>query len=191
MPPASEKAGTGLRAPVTGRFSPSAWAAALRAAILAGGLLSAALLLVSEFTTLYAVTLGANGAQIATVSTHTHDSYALVPIAIAVALLTLGAGASANRLALLAMGVLGLVTLGIALIGDLPDAQTTGAVFFDGRYQSATASPGPGLYLETLAAILLVVLAGCGLLLSTQARRSPYRARGGVQRRRRPPQSES
>jgi hypothetical protein len=68
------------------------------------------------------------------------------------------------------VGALGLVTLVIALAGDLPDAQATGAVNPAGRFQSATASPATGLYLETLGAMLLIIIAGCGLVLAGPAR---------------------
>ncbi len=146
-----------------------AWSAAVRAGILAGGLLSAALLLVSQFTTLYTVQISSSGTIVASVSTSSHDSYALIPIAIVVAILTLGAGLLGSRLSLLALGALGIVTLLIALVGDLPDAQATGAVNYAGHFQNATASPSTGLYLETLGAVLLIIVSGCGLLLAGAA----------------------
>jgi hypothetical protein len=165
-----------------GRPPSAGWVAAIRAGILAGGLLAAALLLVAQFTALYTVQLTSSGTPFSSVSTSSHDSYALIPIAIVAAILTLGAGVLGSRLSLLAMGALGLVTLLIALLGDLPDAQATGAVNFGGHFQSATASPTTGLYLETLAAVLLIIVAGCGLLLAgpaapQAARRSPAAAR--------------
>jgi hypothetical protein len=142
----------------------------VRAGILAGGLLAAALFLVSEFTTLYTVHLAANGAQVGSVSTSSHDSYALIPIALVVLILTLGAGLLGSRLSLLAVGALGVVTLLIALVGDLPDAQASGVINVVGRYQNASASASTGLYLETLGAVLLVIVAGCGLLIAGPAR---------------------
>jgi hypothetical protein len=134
-------------------------------------LVGAALLVVSEFTTLYTVHASTSGIKIDAVSTHAHDFYALIPIALLVAILALGAGLLGSRLALVGLAVLAIVALGIALIGDLPDAQTTGTVVVAGRYESATASPSTGFYLETLGAILLVVVAGCGLLLAGPPRR--------------------
>ncbi len=170
---ASEGEQQPAKSPSPGPAAP-AWAAALRAGILAGGLLAAALLIASEFTTLYTVHLASNGAQVNSVSTSSHDSYALIPIAIVVAILTLGAGLLGSRLSLLAVGALGVVTLLIALVGDLPDAQATGVVTAGGRYQSAKASPATGLYIETLGAVLLVIVSGCGLLIAGPARpRSP------------------
>jgi hypothetical protein len=143
-----------------------AWALALRVGIVAGGLLGAVLLIVSELTTLYTVHVATSGVPIDAVSTHAHDFYALIPIALLVAVLALGAGLRGSRLALLGLAALALASLGIALIGDLPDAQTTGTVIVAGRYQSATSSPSTGFYLETLGAILLAAVAGCGLLLA-------------------------
>lgn len=158
--------GDGSRASRRGvRASPS-WALAFRVGIVAGGVVGAILLIVSEFTTLYTVHASASSTPIAAIATHTHDSYALIPIALAVVTLAVGAGLFGSRLALFAAALLAVVTLGITLIGDLPDAQATGTVIVAGRYQSATASPGAGLYLETLGAILLVVVFGCGLLLA-------------------------
>jgi len=151
----------------------------VRAGILAGGLLAAVLLLAAQLTTLYTVQLTSSGAAVGSVSTSSHNSYALIPIAIVVAILTLGAGVLGSRLSLLAVGALGLVTLLIALVGDLPDAQASGAVNVGGHFQSATASPSTGLYLETLGAVLLIIVSGSGLLLAGPApTRSPRRAAG-------------
>ncbi len=152
--------------PATAAAAGSGWTQALRMGVLAGGLLGALLLVVSELTTLYAVHTTEGGFAVGTVSTHAHDFFALIPIALLVAVLSVGAGMLGSRLALIGLAVLALVTVGIVLLGDLPDAQATGTVIFLGRYQSASASPGIGFYLETLGAVLLLVVAGCGLLLT-------------------------
>ncbi len=94
--------------------------------------MAALLLVVSEFTTLYTVHLAPGGLSIDAVTTHAHDFYALIPIALLVAVLALGAGLLGSRLALLGLAVLAVATLCIALIGDLPDAQTTGTVIYAG-----------------------------------------------------------
>ena len=169
-PPPSRPAQTGAAAPAGGPVAGPRWALVVRGVLIAGALVAAALLLASEFTTLYNVQLRSTGAPLAGVSTHAHDSWALVPVAMVVAVLTLGWAALGSRLALLALGTLGLVTLGFVLIGDLPDAQATGTVFAAGRYQLATASPAIGMYLETLGAMLLIVVTGCALLLPAQTR---------------------
>lgn len=174
-PPSSRGSGAAAARAGRGRSDSPAWALALRVGIVAGGLLAAVLLVVSEFTTLYTVHLAAGGLSIDAVTTHAHDFYAVIPIALLVAVLALGAGLLGSRLALLGLAVLAIATLCIALIGDLPDAQTAGTVIYAGRYQSAAASPSTGFYLETLGAVLLVVVAGCGLLLAgpRDARQNP------------------
>ena len=60
-----------------------------------------------------------------------------------------------SRPALLAIGLLGVIALLIALLGDLPDAQASGIVLRAGHYDAASSSPGLGIYLETLGAVLL------------------------------------
>ena len=164
-PPPSHASGADGTGVGQGPEESPTWGTALRAGILGGGLLAAVLLVVSEFTTLYRVHTS-SGALAGTVLTHAHDFYALFPIALLVTAFAVGSGLLGSRLALLGLAALALVALGITLIGDLPDAQTTGTVFYGGRFQTGTASPSTGLYLETLASVLLVVVAGCGLLLA-------------------------
>jgi hypothetical protein len=135
-------------------------------AVVGAGLLGAALLLVAEFTPLLHVHSSARGAGvIKTIGTGSHHKYALVPVALLVAWLSLSVRASGNRAALLCIGALGLVAIGIA-IGDLPDAQATGLVgHAGGTYVSAASSPAIGLYLETLGGVVLLLATGAGLLL--------------------------
>ena len=64
------------------------------------------------------------------------------------------------RPAAIALAVLGLVALGIALIGDVPNLNETG--FIGEVYEDAAAGPSAGFYLETLGGALL--LAGGALL---------------------------
>src|SRR5947209_1644102 len=54
----------------------------LRAGLLVGGLLGAALLLVAEFTILFHVSTASDPAPIRSVTTGSHHAYALVPIAL-------------------------------------------------------------------------------------------------------------
>ena len=52
--------------------------------------------------------------------------------------------------------MLGIATLLIALLGDLPDAHATGLIGSSAsQYVQGAASPSAGLYLETLGAVLL------------------------------------
>src|ERR1700689_1297635 len=61
------------------------------AAVLATGVLGAALLIVSEFTDLYKIHVATQRAAISSVTGGSHNTYALVPIAILALLLSYGA----------------------------------------------------------------------------------------------------
>jgi hypothetical protein len=139
--------------------------------VLTGGLAGAALLLIAEFTSLLSVHSALHATAVRTVQTGSHNSYALLPIALLAALLSLAAWRAHNPLALLALGVLGLAALLIALVGDLPDAQASGLLVGpSGRYALASSTPAVGFYLETLGAVILLISAGAGLLLTAPAR---------------------
>jgi hypothetical protein len=134
-------------------------------AVLACGFFGAALLIVSEFARLYSVHTSSSRAALQTVTVHAHNSFALVPIALLAAVLTLGAARDGSPPALLAIGLLGVIAILIALVGDLPDAQASGIVLRAGHYEAASSSPSLGMYLETLGAALLLITSGAGLLL--------------------------
>ena len=137
----------------------------VRGAILAGALLGALLLFVAEFTALYQVHAATSSTPVRTVGTGPNDSYALVPLALLAAFLGVGVLRTGSRPALLAIGLVGLVALFIALLGDLPDAHATGLLGSGAtRYINATSTPSAGLYLETLGAILLVATCVLGFL---------------------------
>ncbi len=76
-----------------------------------------------------------------------------------------GATGSAGAV-LLAVGV---VTIGLALIGDLPVTNETGAIGLD--FDGATASAGLGFYLELIGGVL-ALLAGVLALLSARSLRT-------------------
>jgi hypothetical protein len=154
--------------------------------VLLGGLSGALLLLVAEFTPLLTVHSSARRAAIYTVSTGSHDSYALIPVAALVVFLSFAIWRSGSRLALLATAVLGLLVLLISLLGDLPDAQASGLVGSAAtHFSTASSSPQIGLYLETLGAIVLLITAAAGLLLG-----APHRS-ASPQRKRRSPSTRS
>jgi hypothetical protein len=154
---------------------------AVRAGILAGGLLAALLLIVAEFTTLFYVHVATSATPVKSVSTGSHHSYALIPIAVAAAALTLGAVRYEARTALLALGALGVATVLIALLGDLPDAQATGLVGSPStHFIPASSTPSAGLYMETLGGVLLLVVAGGGFLLLAPAVRGGARGRSAA-----------
>ncbi len=139
---------------------------ALELAVLVGGAIGAGLLLVAEFLPLLTVRSSATRGVIDTVSTGSHDSFALVPVALLAAVLAYGIWRTRSRLALLATAMLGVLVLLIALLGDLPDAQATGLVGSPATHLAiASSSPGSGLYVETLGAFVLLITAAGGLLL--------------------------
>ena len=132
------------------------------------------MLVAAEFTALLSVHSGLRAEAITTVQTGSHNSYALIPIALLAVLLSYGAWRAHNPLALLAIGVLGIVTLLIALLGDLPDAQATGLIGSPStHFALASSSPAVGFYLETLGGVVLLITAGAGLLLTAPARSRP------------------
>ena len=150
----------------------------LRIGVLTGGLAGALLLLVAEFTPLLHVHSSASKEVIKTVSTGAHHSYALVPVALLAAALAVGIWRTRSRQALVATGFLGLVVLGIALLGDLPDAQASGLIgSATTRFVTASSSPSIGLYLETLGAFVLLITAAAGLLLLPGPPRAPRSGR--------------
>ncbi|HSO98371.1 MAG TPA: hypothetical protein VLP43_05420, partial [Solirubrobacteraceae bacterium] len=103
--------------------------------IMCGALLGALMLVVAEFTSLYTVHASGSSHAVASQATGSHNAYALVPVAVAVALFGVAVWRAGSRSALLAIGVLGVLALLIALLGDLPDAHASGLVHgAGGRY---------------------------------------------------------
>jgi hypothetical protein len=134
-------------------------------AILLCGLVGAALLVVSEFTHLYEIHIASQHAPVSTVSGGSHNSYAFIPIAVLSLVLAFGAARERSRISLLALAALGITSLLIALLGDLPDAQASGLLMRDGHLVLANAKPAAGMYIEALGSIALVLAGGLGLLL--------------------------
>jgi hypothetical protein len=137
----------------------------VRIAVLAGALVAAALLVAAEFLPVFEVRTSARHGGVTTVGSGSHHAYALLPVALLAALLAWSWWRSPSRLAVLAMGVLGVAALVIALGRDLPDAQSNGIERSGGTYVTAAASPRAGLYLETAGALVLLVSSAAGLLL--------------------------
>jgi hypothetical protein len=149
-------------------------------AIFAGGLLGALLLVVAEFTTLFTVHTSTSTHAIRSVGTGGHHTYALIPIGLLVAFLAYGVWSAGSRPALLAIGFLGVIALLIALLGDLPDAHASGLIGSPARhFANASSTPGAGLYIETLGAVILLITSVCGfLLLGSPTRRRRLTASG-------------
>jgi hypothetical protein len=130
--------------------------------VLGAGLLAALLLVVAELTALYTVHVQTSTPSVRSVATGAHDGYALIPIALLAIGLALAFHRGASRAALLALLALGIMTLLIALVGDLPDARAHGITR---SFELASNQPSAGLYLESLGAVVLVLAGGGGLLL--------------------------
>src|SRR5260370_26265932 len=99
-----------------------------------------------------------------------------IPIAVLALLLGFAVLRAGSRPALLALGITGAVALLIALLGDLPDAQSSGNLLQStgGQLVSAGNTPSTGMYLETAGAIVLIPTCGLGfMLLGPPQRRSP------------------
>jgi hypothetical protein len=137
------------------------------AALVALGALFGALLVVAaQFTALYRVHSATSSVVLRSVGAGANHAWAPVPLALLAAVLALAVHRHGNRPAFLAFAALGIATLLIALLGDLPDAQTSGLIGSSaGGYVQATSRPSAGLYMETLGAVLLVAAGGVGLLL--------------------------
>jgi hypothetical protein len=131
-----------------------------------GALLGALLILIAQFTALSDLHAATRAAPIKSIGTGANHAWAPIPLALAAAALAYAAYRYENRAALLAIAVLGIATLLIALLGDLPDARSSGLVGSSaGGYVQATSSPSAGLYMETLGAVLLLLSGGVGFLM--------------------------
>jgi hypothetical protein len=139
--------------------------------------LGALLILVSQFTALYHVHIATSSAAIKTVGTGANHAWAPIPIALLAGVLAFAVYRKGSRTALAALLLLGVVTLLIALLGDLPDAHATGIVGSGAsQYAEGTSTPSAGLYMETLGAVLLLISGGIGLMLLGAPRRPPESA---------------
>ncbi len=145
---------------------PLAFPRGLRMTIILGALLGAVLLVVAEFVTLYSVRAQGHAGAVQTIQGGSNNSYAMIPIAALGLILAVVAVRGGGRPALAALGLVGLVGLLIALLGDLPAAHRTGPILLDRHLFLGASSPSPGMYLETIGAVILIATAGLGLLLS-------------------------
>jgi hypothetical protein len=140
----------------------------VQVALVAGAALGGLLLLLAEVTSLYTIHMASRHAPVRSIGTGSHDSWALVPVALLVLILAYGLWRTGNRSALLAIGMLGVLVLLIGLLHDLPDARQSGLLqTAPGRCQAAGASPSAGLYMETLAGVILLMTSVSGFLLTS------------------------
>jgi hypothetical protein len=125
-------------------------------------MVAATMLVVSTFLTLFEITTGE--APLRTYSGLEHHSVAMLLLGVAVVPMALGTLRGA-RPAMAAVAAIGAVVLIVAFTVDLPAALDEGLLAV--TYEGASASPGPGFYVESLAGALLVL---CGGLLLLQPR---------------------
>jgi hypothetical protein len=137
----------------------------LRAALAVAGLAGAVLLVVATFSTVIEIKVVTTREIAANVDTRLsgeeRHGVALIVIA-GFALLMLAGALRGAKPAMLALAALGITALIITVGGDAPDIDDTGLV--GQLYDSASAGPEIGFYLETLGAALLLI-AGGGLLV--------------------------
>ena len=140
-------------------------------AVLVLGVAAALLVVLAEVTNLVVVDVTGAGCADAVADPELADgceitggeqhSFALVPIALLIGVMAVGAGLGASRPAAVALVVAGVLVLGVALIGDLPDTSSTGQV--GQNFDEAEASPGPALWLELVGGVLAVAAGGLRL----------------------------
>jgi hypothetical protein len=146
-----------------------------------GGLLALAaigalLLIVSDFQTLYQVKVLTVVEK--TVVGHDQHSFAMLLIGLAALAMSLGiAFAGRARTAMAAVALLGVVALLIALIGDLPDVNSTGVI--GQNYSNASVSAKIGFWTETVGAVALIFSGASMLLLSLSTGQRDRRPRAG------------
>jgi hypothetical protein len=135
---------------------------------LAAGLAAAAvaLLAIAEFTTVFEVTVGSLDVVKRSATGGANHGYALLVIAAVGAAMALLALRGARPPAL-ALVVLGVVTLAIALVVDLPDTRGSGGLPESLAYENARARAGAGLGLEIAGGVLLLA-AGIVLALANR-----------------------
>jgi hypothetical protein len=155
---------------------------AARAGLLALAAIGALLLIVSDFQTLYEVKVLTVVKK--TVIGHEQHSFAMLLIGLAALAMTLGSAVGPRaRPAMAAVALLGGVALLIALIGDLPDVNSTGLI--GQLYEDASAGAKIGFFMETLGAVALIFSGASMLVLTmpTDPRSRSTRSRRGRRER--------
>jgi hypothetical protein len=170
VPRATRNASRGISA-VFGRFG----ASRLAILVLGGG--GGLLLIVSDFLTLYHVDVvtascsdlaSPNLRDACTTTGGGHHGYALAILGAIALVMAWGAAVGASRPAGIALLVLGAASLAITLAVDLPDIHKTGIV--GDQFSNAEANPGPGFWLELVAAGLVATAGLLRLLVRPRPR---------------------
>jgi hypothetical protein len=125
------------------------------------------MLVISTFLPLFKISTGE--ATLRTYSGLDHHSIAMLLLGLAVVPMALGTLRGA-RPAMVALAAIGALVLLVAFTVDLPAALDEGVMSV--TYEGASASPGIGFYVETLAGAFLLLSGG---LLLMQPRETPAR----------------
>lgn len=141
------------------------------------GLIGAVLVLMTEFTTIFAVDVLTSGTceeiadPAARDACHTggfeqHGGAFLLLGALAL-MMALGAGRGRSRPAAVALLTVGAVVLGFAFVRDLPKTNDAGLVGI--QYEQAEAAPRSGFYIEIVGGVLCVAAGGLALMMSRRS----------------------
>jgi hypothetical protein len=138
------------------------------------GLVGAAFLIVSEFLPITHVR------AITVILPHSErtgfdqNSGAMLLLGLVALPLLYGAARAGSRPAMVAVGVIGVIALLIAVVGDHPDITQAGTVFTE-RYEDARAEAQSAYTFELVGAILLILSAGLLFLATLRAGEPPQR----------------
>ncbi|HYH57785.1 MAG TPA: hypothetical protein VD790_01005 [Thermoleophilaceae bacterium] len=94
--------------------------------------------------------------------------FAFVPVAILTAIMAVGAGLGGSRPAGVALLAAGAVVLGIALLHDLPEINSSGPL--DLSFADAEGNPGSGFWFEIVAGVLAIAAGALRLLVRAPGR---------------------
>ena len=141
--------------------------------VAAAGVLSALLLLITEFLTVASVDVASGSCEVindsnpsladrCTLSGFERHGGAFILLALVVLVMALGASVGRSRPAAVALVVVGVLVLAIGLGFDLPQTHQTGAIGRD--FEGAKAMAGPGLFTELVGALLALAAGGVRLL---------------------------
>ncbi len=151
-------------------------------AVLILGLAGAVSLVLAEFSTIASVEIpGRTCSEVADLravdrcelSGFERHGGALLLLGALAGLMAVGAGRGQSRPAAVAIVAIAIVALGLAILGDLPEAGEVGAIGIS--YEGAAGKAGTGLYLEIAGGVLL---AAAGALSLSTRRKASRRADG-------------
>jgi hypothetical protein len=146
-------------------------------AVLALGLVAGILLVIADLSSVYSIEV--NGlpcepaepelADLCAPTGGDRHTYALLVLGLFAGLMAWGAGAGRSLPAAAALALCGLVALAIAVVGDLPDVNETGAIGV--RFEQAAASPASGFWLSLVGGAMALGAGALGVLHALGERR--------------------